>query len=222
MGEKHEKWQRFWKKYNDFMEHQGFLIVVGSCVAVIVATAVWTGRRATDTPQAPTPPPSSLQSVSQMLQQSLEDAQAQATPAPTKAPPERVMPLESIVVLRGYNNTVLQRSEVTGIYRMHDAVDLAAAVGEPVKAMEDGTVAQVWEEGVENACVVIEHTDGTTISYAGMSAVAGLQAGDPVQRGQTIGFAGPGPMDESDMEPHLHLRVTKHGASVDPAILLTK
>lgn len=139
-----------------------------------------------------------------------------------QGPPERVMPRESIVVLRGYNNTVLQPSGVTGIYRMHDAVDLAAAVGEPVKAMADGTVEQVWEEGVENACVVIQHTDGTTISYAGMSAVAGLQAGDPVQRGQTIGFAGPGPMDESDMEPHLHLRVTKNGASVDPAILLTE
>lgn len=50
-------------------------------------------------------------------------------------------------------------------------------------------------------------------------ALAGLQAGDPVTQGQTLGFVGEGPLVERDLEPHLHLRVTRDGNAVDPTLL---
>lgn len=52
-------------------------------------------------------------------------------------------------------------------------------------------------------------------------ALAGLQAGDPVTQGQTqtLGFVGEGPLAERDLEPHLHLRVTRDGNAVDPTLL---
>lgn len=47
----------------------------------------------------------------------------------------------------------------------------------------------------------------------------GCQAGDPSPRGKPLGFVGEGPLAERDLEPHLHLRVTRDGNAVDPTLL---
>lgn len=211
-------WKAFSARYVQFVERQGFLIILMACIGVIAGTAAWTNQ--TQQPAAvPTPPVGDAASVAQLQQQSLRDA-ATPTPAPTQAPQLWQAPLETISVLRSFDASRMVQSGVTGLWQLHDAVDLRCAAGDPIHAMADGTVTDISEKGLMGACVTIDHGEGVTAQYAGMALLAGLRKGDPVEAGQTIGFGGNGVLDESDLEPHLHLRVTRDGNAVDPLSLL--
>ena len=106
-------------------EQWTFLLMALLCVSVIVGTALWT-RQAEFARVTPTPPVSSDISAAQLLQQSLDSAQT-ATPAPTTAPTIRsvTMPLESMTLLRPFDNTRMRQSSATGLWALHDAADYA-------------------------------------------------------------------------------------------------
>lgn len=212
-----QRWKQFAQGYQRFVEKQGFPIIMTVCIAVIVFSAVWSGRMEVKVP-SPTPPVDQAQSAAQLQQQFLADAMT-PTPPPTEKPVIWRAPLEKVKVLRGFNASRLQQSAVTGVWQLHDAVDLAADTGALVCAMGDGVVLACGEEGVKGAWVLIDHGSGVTAEYAGMSLLSALREGDPVQAGQTIGFAGNGVLDETDLAPHLHLRVTRDGQAVDPLLL---
>ena len=142
------------------------------------------------------------------------------SPTPTATPVIWRAPLEKVTALRSFDATRLQQSAVTGVWQLHDAVDLAADTGDLVAAMGDGVVLDCGEEGVRGAWAVIDHGHGVIAEYAGMSLLSALREGDPVQAGQTIGFAGSGMIDETDLPSHLHLRVTRDGQAIDPLLLL--
>jgi len=209
----------FSARYVRFVEQQGFMIILMVCVAVIAGTAVWTNQPA-ESPPVPTPPVGDAASVAQLQQQSLAEA-ATPTPSPTAAPQVWQAPLETVSVLRGYDATRMARSGVTGLWQIHDAVDLRCADGDTVFAMSDGVVTAVCDKGLQGACVTIDHGKEITAHYAGMALHAGLRAGDPVEAGQIIGFAGNEVLDETDMETHLHLRVTRNDQAIDPLTLLS-
>lgn len=211
-----ERWKTFTAGYVRFVEGQGFMIILTVCVAVIAGTAVWTNQ-ASVVPPVPTSPAGQAAAVGKPLQQSLAQV---STPAPTAAPQIWHSPLESISVLRSFDAARMVQSGVTGLWQLHDALDLRCSPGEPVLAMADGTVTQVSEKGLMGACVAIDHGQGIVAQYAGMELHAGLRQGDPITAGQTIGFGGNGVVDESDMEPHLHLRITRDGTAIDPLTLL--
>ena len=192
-------WKAFAAGYTRFVEHQGFMIILMACIGVIAGTAAWTNQAPPPLLQ-PTPPVGDAASVAQLQQQSLWDA-ATPTPAPTAAPLVFQPPLETISVLRSF-----------------DAARCAA--GDPVRAMAAGTVTAASTKGLMGATVTIDHGQGITAQYAGMAMLAALREGDPVEVGQTIGFGGNGVLDETDLEPHLHLRVTRNGTAVDPLTLL--
>ena len=205
------------RHYVRFVEKQGFTVILGVCVAVITATALWTKQSSVSAPD-PTPPYEASLSVAELLQQSLADA-ATPSPAPTVAPQSFSPPLEQVSVLTPFNNARMRPSGVTGVWRLHDAIDLAGQTGEPVRAMSDGIVVSITEGGVEGACAVIAHSPSLIAEYSGMAALSGVKAGDPVEAGQTLGFLGRGMLDESDLPAHLHLRVTRNNQAVDPSLL---
>jgi len=211
-------WKAFSARYVRFVEGQGFMIILAVCVAVIAGTALWTNQ-AEQLPPAPTSPAMDATAAARQLQESLRDV-ATPTPAPTEAPQLWQAPLESISVLRQFSGARLARSGVTGLWQLHDALDLRCETGQVIRAMADGTVLSVSAKGLMGACVTIDHGQGVTAQYAGMELHAGLRVGDPITAGQTIGFGGNGVMDESDLPPHLHLRVTKDGQAIDPLTLL--
>ena len=211
-------WRAFAAGYTRFVERQGFLIILMACIGVIAGTAAWTNQAQPPLVQ-PTPPVGDAASVAQLQQQSLRDA-ATPTPAPTAAPQVFQPPLETLSVLRSFDATRMVQSGVTGLWQLHDALDLRCAAGDPVRAMADGTVTAASSKGLMGATVTIDHGEGVTAQYAGMAMLSGLREGDPVEAGQTIGFGGNTVLDESDLEPHLHLRVTRNGAAVDPLSLL--
>ena len=115
-------------------EQWTFLLMALLCVSVIVGTALWT-RQAEFARVTPTPPVSGDISAAQLLQQSLDSAQT-ATPAPTVSPTVRSVttPLESMTLLRPFDNTRMRQSSATGLWALHDAADYAGAEGAKVSA----------------------------------------------------------------------------------------
>ncbi len=214
------RWQRIKNGYIRFVEKQGFAVVMVVCVAVITGTAVWT--RKADAPYvAPTPPVSRDVSAAQLYQESLADVRT-AVPSPTLAPVVWQRPLDHVDVLQGFDADGMVQSAVTGIWMVHDAIDLAADTGTAIRALAAGTVVDCGIGGTQGAWARVAHPDGIEALYAGMSMLAALQTGDTVVSGQTIGFAGNEMLAESNLPPHLHLRVTRNGVAVDPMTLLEK
>lgn len=75
-----------------------------------------------------------------------------------------------------------------GLY--NDGINIAAGLGERVRAAENGIVAYVGNElkGFGNL-LLIRHADGWMSAYAHMSEIL-VEAGDPVRRGQVIARVG--------------------------------
>lgn len=213
---KHSSFQRVKAGYVRLIEGQGFPIIAVVCVAVITGTALWTGHQEDDA-ALPTPTAAYDVTAAQLQQQLLRDALS-ATATPTAAHPEWRIPLAG-EVQQPYSMECMIQSGITGIWSMHDAVDIAAPLGSEICAMADGTVLSAGEDALQGAWLLIDHRGGTEALYAGMSKSAAYRAGDSVRCGDVIGFCGSGLLSEQDASPHLHLRVTQNGTAIDPQSL---
>lgn len=220
-----EKLKRHTKKmmqaYSAFMEKQGFYLVLGICVLVIVGTAVWT--RATRTPQRP-PMAESGQEAGVPYEgvQSLADVTApvQSSPKPTSTPtpsPSFVRPLPGAIA-RGFDEAKPVFFQPAGLWQLHMACDYQAKAGDVVKSMADGTVVAIADSGIWGKSVTIDHGDYEAV-YASLSMNSYVKLGDPVRREQAIGHVGNTALYETELGPHLHLLITKNGQSVDPETL---
>lgn len=203
-------------RYEAFVEKQGFPIIMTVCVAVIILSAVWSGRM-DETLPAPTAPLINAQEAAQLQQESLRDVSPSSSSSPEPESPQWQQPLEKMIVIQGFQQTRMNQAIHSGIWQVHDAVDLQADYGEAVLAIADGEVIACTQEGVLGLSVTIDHGE-ITATYAGLSAAAGLRPQDPVRAGQTIGFAGCSMLDETE-PAHLHLKVHRGGVAMDPMLL---
>ena len=99
----------------------------------------------------------------------------------------------------------------------HSGVDLRAAKGTPVKAMNSGRVVLVAEHFFTGKTVVIDHGGGIQSMYFHLDRIL-VKKDDQVARGQVIGQVG---STGRATGPHLHLGVRVNGARVDPMRLIT-
>ena len=208
---------KVWKAYMTLIDKQGFPVVVTVCVAVITATLLYKSQPSPSV-SSPTPPPQANVSAAQLVQQSLIET-ISAAPSPSPSALTYPMPLETIKVLRSFSSDKMFQGSVTGIWSIHDAVDLACSPGDKICASADGIVVDSGHDTLQCAWLQLETADGLVFHYAGMYAICDYLTGDRVYAGDVIGYAGSGPMDEQDLEPHLHLRVTRHGLAIDPLSL---
>ncbi len=97
----------------------------------------------------------------------------------------------------------------------HRAIDYAAAVGTPVKAVGDGVVTFAgWSTIGYGNFVKIRHNDTYGTNYAHLSAFAkGIKKGSTVTQGQVIGYVGSTGFSTG---PHLHYEVSYNGKLVNP------
>ena len=91
------------------------------------------------------------------------------------------------------NNTTIRR----------DGIGIAVPTGTPVHAIADGTVRSTASLGTYGPSVVIEHGAGFYSVYLYLSGIA-VRDGQPVRRGQTIGFSGGATSDEG---PHIEFQI---------------
>ena len=113
--------------------------------------------------------------------------------------------------------------------RLHQAVDILAPRGTPVRAVEDGTIARLFEgpaggisvyqfDPAERYCYYYAHLQG----YA-----AGLHEGQEVRRSEVIGFVGT-TGNAPPSTPHLHFAIFRldeskqwwRGTPIDPLPVL--
>ncbi|HET7559220.1 MAG TPA: M23 family metallopeptidase [Limnochordia bacterium] len=101
---------------------------------------------------------------------------------------------------------------------MHQGVDIAAQLGEPVQATADGRVRYAgWIPGYGNA-VEIDHGYGYLTLYGHNSRLA-VKAGQTVVRGAVIAYAGSTGLSTG---PHVHYEIRVAGRAVDPLAFARK
>jgi murein DD-endopeptidase MepM/ murein hydrolase activator NlpD len=103
---------------------------------------------------------------------------------------------------------------ILGGVRPHLAVDYAAPVGTPVRAVADGTVLRAGWNGGNGIQVHLRHHAGYETMYNHLSRLAPhLRPGTPVDQRQVIGYVGSTGLSTG---PHLDYRVKKNGRFVNP------
>ena len=102
----------------------------------------------------------------------------------------------------------------------HDAIDIAARLGQPVVAAAEGRVTYAGHLSDGAMVVIVSHTGGLVSVYAHLDdtfARPPVRAGDSVKAGQVIGFVG---LTGITTGPHLHFSVLRGGEPVDPLSLI--
>ncbi|NKB46457.1 MAG: peptidoglycan DD-metalloendopeptidase family protein [Legionellales bacterium] len=100
------------------------------------------------------------------------------------------------------------------VIRPHLGVDLAAALGTPIKAAGDGVIEKRGGHGGYGNMIVIRHNNTYKTLYAHMLRFAkGLHVGSRVKQGQVIGYVGQTGLANG---PHLHYEFHVNGKTVNP------
>lgn len=132
---------------------------------------------------------------------------------------------------RGFMRTPIDGARITSNFgmrfhpvlhytRLHGGTDFAAPVGTPIYASAEGTVVSASPSRCAGNMVVIRHADSYETRYFHLSRYAdGLQAGQQVPQGFTIGFVGN--TGTCTTGPHLHYEVHINGEKVDPLSIPT-
>ncbi len=103
---------------------------------------------------------------------------------------------------------------LSGKWKMHNGVDLAANTGTPIKATRSGYVTTAsYEEGGAGYYVSLDHGDGYGSIYMHMTHFI-VGYGEYVSQGQVIGYVG---STGGSSGPHLHFGISYKGSYVNPA-----
>ncbi|MHA6334637.1 M23 family metallopeptidase [Qipengyuania sp. CAU 1752] len=102
---------------------------------------------------------------------------------------------------------------VTGQWRRHAGIDLAASHGTPVVATAAGVVTLAGYAGNYGNLVIVRHGSGVETRYAHLSRIA-VGRGSAISRGQVIGYVG---STGRSTGPHLHYEIRRHGNAQNPA-----
>lgn len=108
--------------------------------------------------------------------------------------------------------TGLRYIQAFNVSTKHRAIDYAAPIGTPIKAVGDGTIVRAsWNGGYGNF-VSIRHNETYTTNYGHLSRYA-VSYGQKVIQGQTIGYVGSTGFSTG---PHVHYEMVKHGTKINP------
>ena len=105
-----------------------------------------------------------------------------------------------------------RRDPFTGTNDFHPGLDISAQHGSPIHAPADGTIDSAGFNGNYGNMVVIEHGFGLATRYGHMSRFV-VAAGQPIRRGEVIGYVGSTGRSTS---PHLHYEVLVNGQLTNP------
>ena len=98
----------------------------------------------------------------------------------------------------------------------HPGVDIAVAVGTPIRASGGGTISQTGEDAEYGRFVLVDHPSGYQTMYGHLSRVLAAR-GVRVDPGTVIGLSG---NSGRSTAPHLHFEIRRGGRSIDPLTLV--
>ncbi|BCD67323.1 M23 family metallopeptidase [Nitratiruptor sp. YY09-18] len=94
----------------------------------------------------------------------------------------------------------------------HSGTDFRAAMGTPIKAINDGKVVLAKKRYYAGGSIILDHGKGIYSCYYHLSKFL-VKPGEFVKRGQIIGLSG---KSGRVTGPHLHLTIKIKGITVDP------
>ncbi len=101
---------------------------------------------------------------------------------------------------------------ITGDREMHEGVDIATQLGNPIDAPSNGIVSYAGPENGYGQTIIIDHGYGITTLYGHLSKID-VKPGEIIKRGQLIGRIGDTGFSTG---PHLHYEVRVNGIPVNP------
>ena len=116
-----------------------------------------------------------------------------------------ICPLKSYTLTSPFGMRV---HPITGKYKMHNGVDMAAPQGTPIYAARSGKVTAATYQSSAGYYVSINHGDG----FASMTHYI-VSKGQYVNAGQVIGYVG---STGGSTGPHLHFGISYNGSYVNP------
>lgn len=119
-------------------------------------------------------------------------------------------PLDFTRVTSGF--TYRRPHPILGGVRPHLAIDYAAPVGTPVRAVADGVVLRAGWSGGNGIQVILKHRAGYQTMYNHLSKAV-VKRGARVSQRQVIGHVGSTGLSTG---PHLDYRVSRYGRFVNP------
>lgn len=149
----------------------------------------------------------------------------------TAAPPETttdkdfILRAESFVlpidtqVLKNYSDSQIVYSKTTDDWRSHNGIDFSGNMGDPVAAVNNGIVTEVYSDSLWGTVVIIDHGDGLIAKYCGLGKGSTVKAGEKVKINQKIGNLSEVPIENAD-GIHLHFETTIDGMTVNPIIAM--
>jgi len=102
--------------------------------------------------------------------------------------------------------------------RNHNGLDLAANMGDPIKAARDGEVLLAGTIDGYGETVILRHEDGTRTLYGHASRLL-VKAGERVRQGEVIAEVG---STGRSTGPHLHFEIIVNSKPLDPLLYLPK
>lgn len=106
-----------------------------------------------------------------------------------------------------------------GYKRLHPALDIARAIGTPVKAADSGYVVVAgWSNQGYGKYIVINHGNGFQTLYAHLDQIY-VSVGNVVGQGAVIGAMG---NTGRSTGPHLHFEIHKNGVKLNPQSFLPR
>ncbi|HET6414393.1 MAG TPA: M23 family metallopeptidase [Anaeromyxobacter sp.] len=96
--------------------------------------------------------------------------------------------------------------------RMHEGLDIATPIGQPIYSPSDGTVVYIGTEDGYGKVLVIDHGYGVKTRYGHLSEIL-VHLGDRVGRGDKVALVG---NTGRSTGPHLHYEVRVNGVPENP------
>lgn len=210
---------------------KGLYITMGACLLALAGAGVAAYNKTVDsinrslviTEQSTEPPLAAQIAENKVTDVPKETAAATQKPEEktehkedlnTKTQPN-IMPVSGEVIC-AFSNGELVKSETLGVWKTHDGIDIKAELGAPVKAMNKGKVIKVWSDSLWGNCIKIDHGNGVTGHYYGLTAAAAVSEGDMVNSGDVIGAVGDTAQIEVAQATHLHFALDRNGTWIDP------
>ena len=142
----------------------------------------------------------------------LEETAAENTTDET-ATAKFVLPVNG-KIFAAFSGDELVYNKTMNDWRTHNGIDIRANKDTAVKAASNGTVTNVYADGMLGNVVEVDSGD-YTVRYCGLGDNLLCEKGRTVKQGDTIGVVGEIPLEIGE-DSHLHLEIIKNGVCVNP------
>lgn len=124
------------------------------------------------------------------------------------------LPSENNIV-KHYSGGEMVKNTTTDDWRAHTGIDIAGKVGDPIKAICDGTVTDVRDDDLWGTTVTVDHGNGIVSEYRGLGRGSTPDVGEQIKINEKVGNLGEIPVEKAD-GVHLHIEIRENGTLIDP------